>query len=138
MNVLYFETSAVVAWLLSEDRGDEIRETVDAAEVIVTSALTIAEAERTLVRAETRGAVRPADGMRLRGALQRSGSDWIRMAVSEDVLARAGRSFPVEPVRALDALHLATALEFTRAFPDLRILSLDTRVLDNARALGIL
>ena len=32
---------------------------------------------------------------------------------------------------------LTTALEFAQAFPDLRILSFDDRILDNARALGL-
>jgi len=59
------------------------------------------------------------------------------MALSEEVLARASRPFPVEPVRTLDAIHLATALEFTAAFPDLRLVSCDSRVRENAEALGI-
>ena len=59
------------------------------------------------------------------------------MAVTSDVLARAGRAFPVEPVRTLDAIHLATALEFVATYPDLRILSFDERVRSNAEALGI-
>jgi len=43
----------------------------------------------------------------------------------------------VEPVRTLDAIHLATTLAFTRAFSDLEIVSFDRRLLENARALGI-
>ena len=49
------------------------------------------------------------------------------MAVTDGVLARAGSPFPVEPVRTLDAIHLATALELATAFPDLRVLSFDRR-----------
>lgn len=59
------------------------------------------------------------------------------MTITEDVLSRAARGFPIEPVRTLDALHLATALAFTAVFPDLEILSLDRRITDNARALGL-
>ena len=69
--------------------------------------------------------------------LQRAGPAWMTMAVSEEILARAGRPFPVEPVRTLDAVHLATALEFAKAFPDLRVISRDARILDNAQALGL-
>jgi hypothetical protein len=60
------------------------------------------------------------------------------MTVSDEVLRRAGRTFPVEPVRTLDAIHLATALEFTAVYPDLRVLSYDRRIRGNAEALGIL
>lgn len=137
MSSLYLETSAVLNWLLGQARADEVRESVDAAEVIVTSALTFTETERALVRAENEGILRAADGQRLRGLLQRASAGWMRMMISEEILSRAGRHFPVEPVRTLDAVHLATALAFSKAFSDLRLLSLDRRLLDNARALGI-
>lgn len=137
MSSLYLETSAVLNWLLGQARADEVRESVDAAEVIVTSALTFTETERALVRAENEEILRAADGQRLRGLLQRASAGWMRMMISEEILSRAGRPFPVEPVRTLDAVHLATALAFSKAFSDLRLLSLDRRLLDNARALGI-
>ncbi len=137
MSSLYLETSAVLNWLLGQARADEVRESVDAAEAIVTSALTFTETERALVRAENEGILRAADGQRLRGLLQRASAGWMRMMISEEILSRAGRPFPVEPVRTLDAVHLATALAFSKAFSDLRLLSLDRRLLDNARALGI-
>jgi predicted nucleic acid-binding protein len=134
---LYVETSAVLTWLLGQTHADDVRARVDAAEVVMTSSLTFAETERAVVRAESERLIRAADGQRLRGLLQRASSGWMRMTVSEDILARAGRPFPVEPVRTLDAIHLATALAFTRAFSDLQLLSFDRRLLDNARALGI-
>lgn len=42
--------------------------------------------------------------------LERAQAHWTLFQVSEAVLARARRPFPVEPIRTLDALHLATAL----------------------------
>ncbi len=137
MNALYLETSALLTWLLGQAQADEVRAAVDESEVVVTSVLTFAETERALVRAEHEDLVRAADGQRLRGILQRASTGWMRMTISEEILARAGRPFPVEPVRTLDAIHLATALAFTKAFDELRLLSLDRRLLGNARALGI-
>jgi predicted nucleic acid-binding protein len=134
---LYIETSAVLAWLLGQAHADDVRAKVDDAEVVMTSSLTFAETERAVVRAEHERLIRAADGQRLRGLLQRASAGWMRMTVSEEILARAGRTFPVEPVRTLDAIHLATALAFTKAFSDLQVLSLDRRLVDNARALGI-
>jgi hypothetical protein len=40
-------------------------------------------------------------------------------------------------VRTLDALHLATALLFMQAFPDLQMLTIDQRIYVNSQALGI-
>jgi predicted nucleic acid-binding protein len=102
----------------------------------ITSALTFAEAARAVVRARVAG--------RLKSAEERTVLRWLHafrrrcavVAVTSDVLARAGRPFPVEPIRTLDALHLATA-ELLGEPPQLvTILTRDARVVDNAKALG--
>ena len=58
------------------------------------------------------------------------------MEVTAEVLGRAAEPFPAEPVRTLDAVHLATALELRRAWPDLMVLSSDRRVRAGAAGLG--
>jgi hypothetical protein len=52
------------------------------------------------------------------------------------VLARVRRPFPVEPIRTLDAVHLATAELLGEAPQLVTIVTRDVRVRDNARALG--
>lgn len=49
---------------------------------------------------------------------------------------RAGRLFPVEPVRTLDAIHIATAELLGDPPPLIAFITRDKRVADNARALG--
>ena len=102
----------------------------------ITSALTFAEASRAIVRARVAGRLSRAD--------ERASLRWLRtfkrrcdlIAVTDTVLARAGRPFPVEPIRTLDAVHLATA-ELLGEPPQLiTVLTRDARVIDNARALG--
>lgn len=137
MGTLYLETSAVLAWLFDQSRADEVRAAVDAAEQIVTSSLTLAETERALVRAENQKTLRAGDAQKLRGILQRAQTSWLRMSVSDYVLTRASMPYPVEPIRTLDAIHLATALTFTKGLPDLQVLSLDRRIQQNAEAMGI-
>ena len=137
MSTLYLETSAVLTWLFGESDAEQVRSVVDGAKTIATSELTLTECERALIRAEHQALLTGGDAQRLRGLLSRAKRAWVRMAVSDRVLARAAQSFPAEPVRTLDAIHLATALELTKAFPELRVLSFDRRVIDNAEALGI-
>ena len=137
MSTVYLETSALLAWLLGEPRAGEARAEIDAAESVVTSALTLLEAERALLRAEREELLREGQARRLRGILARTRDAWMSMQVQGEVLNRASRPFPVEPVRTLDAVHLATALVFTEAFPDLRVLTFDRRIAENAEALGI-
>ncbi len=56
--------------------------------------------------------------------------------VTDSVLARAGRPFPFEPVRTLDAVHLAT-VELLGEPPQLvTIVTRDRRVKENAELLG--
>lgn len=137
MSTVYLESSAIIAWMLGEPRAPDIKQSLDAASTVVTSELAMLESLRALVRAERLSRINEGDAQRLRGNLRRVSEGWIRMEISDEVLARAGRPFPVEPVRTLDAVHLATALCFTQSFPDLTILSLDDRILENARALGL-
>ena len=65
-----------------------------------------------------------------------AGAGWAILELSREVAERAEGPFPVEPVRTLDALHLASALLLRQALPDLRILSTDDRVRSNGRGLG--
>ena len=138
MKVIYLETSALLHWLLGQSGAAEVRRQVDRAETVLTSMLTLTEAERALIRAEGEGLLKEGDAQRLRGLLNKAQLSWMRMAISGDVLGRAARPFPVEPVRTIDAIHLATALEFAAAYPNLRVLSYDGRVRGNAEALGIM
>jgi len=137
LKTIYFETSALLAWLFGEPRGAEVKRTIDRAETVVTSALTLVEAERALARAEASSLITAGDAERLRGFLARSKAGWMLMEISEDVRMRASRTFPSEPIRTLDAIHLATALVFMRVFPTLELFSYDQRILRNAGALGI-
>ena len=58
------------------------------------------------------------------------------VAITDAVLARVRRPFPVEPIRTLDAVHLATAELLDEPPQLMTIVSRDDRVRDNAVALG--
>jgi len=132
----YVETSALVAAGLEGDvtavnaiRGEGRR---------IASALTLAETRRTLAVAVVRG--------RLSQPQLRSRLAWLRrfesrceiVEISSSVLARLGRPFPVEPVRSLDAIHLAT-IEMLEVEPSLvAVVTRDRRVRENAIAMGYL
>ena len=102
----------------------------------VTSALTIAEAARAILCARA-GARLTADEERaVVRALRRFERRSYVVAVTDAVLARVRRPFPVEPIRTLDAVHLATA-ELLGEPPQLvTVVTRDACVRDNARALG--
>jgi predicted nucleic acid-binding protein len=102
----------------------------------VTSALTFAEGARAIVSARVSGRLTPAEERAAVRGLRVFERRCYVVAITDAVLARVGRPFPVEPVRTLDAVHLATA-ELLGEPPQLvTIVTCDARVSDNARALG--
>jgi predicted nucleic acid-binding protein len=133
---LYAESSAVLAWLLGEPGADELYDRMRSADSVVTSDLTFVECDRRLARLATNGELSEADGATLRGELSITSPRWSVLRVGPAVVERARQRFPKEPVRSLDALHLATALVAKAAAPDLVFLSLDDQLRANARALG--
>jgi predicted nucleic acid-binding protein len=138
VSAVYLETSAVLRWLLGESDAQEIAARIQEAAEPVCSVLTILETHRVLIRAERE---RPSRGRQLgllRRQLAEASADWNVLEITPQVCVRAGEPFPVEPVRTLDAIHLATALHFARAFPGLSVLTFDERIVVNLDPLGLL
>jgi predicted nucleic acid-binding protein len=103
---------------------------------LATSALTFAEAGRAIIRARRDSRLGADDE---RAAVYALGVFERRchvVAVTDAILARVRRPFPVEPVRTLDAVHLATAEELGEPPQLVTIVTRDARVKENARALG--
>lgn len=132
--IRYIESSALLAALLERDTA--ARKAVRALGGRVTSALTLAEAARAIVRARISKRLTPSKERAAIKALRVFERRCYVVAVTDSVLARAGRPFPIEPVRTLDAVHLATA-ELLGEPPQLvTIVTRDRRVKVNAEALG--
>ncbi len=132
---LYVETSALIAWLLGEPDGSHAADVMRAASEVVTSDLTFVECGRALHQATFARRLQRQAVLRALERLDEAAAPWIRHALTPTILQRAAERFPREPIRALDALHLATALVVREIRPDLVILSFDNRVVENARAL---
>lgn len=71
-----------------------------------------------------------------RRRLDAAAAHWQILRLDDVELERARLPFPAEPLRALDALHLASALLGSAAVRGLALLSLDERVRASAAALG--
>jgi hypothetical protein len=71
-----------------------------------------------------------------RAALGAPASGWTLLRVEAEVVDRARRPFPGQPIRTLDALHLASARAARAAVPGLSLLGLDRRVRGAGAALG--
>lgn len=104
---------------------------------MIASDLTVLECERTLVRGVATGVLTERNARGRHTALARMSARWRLMPISPEVLDRARRPFPAEPVRSLDAIHLASAMLAADSGTELAVLSLDRRVRASAVALGL-
>ncbi len=137
MSAVYLETSAVVRWLLGEPDAPRIVRCIEESTEPLCSSLTILGTQRALARAERERPSRVQQIRRLRRQLGEVSADWHLLEITPGIRIRAGEPFPIEPVRTLDAIHLATALQFANAFPGLPVLTFDQRILANLDPLGL-
>jgi len=137
VTILYAESSAVLSWLLGEPHQHDIVAELSRADEVVTSTITAIECGRALLRARIDGRVKPTEEMAALRLLDDAVERWTVLGLSDEVDQRARQEFPNEPLRTLDALHLATASVFAEALGGIRMLSLDERVRTNARSLGM-
>jgi len=113
-----------------------MKEILDQAEFVVASDLTLVECDRALIKAEAAGQLSQLEAGERRELLEATSSRWTLLKLGGEILDRARRRFPLEPIRALDSLHLATALLARAAFSEIALLSLDQRIRDNGAAFG--
>ncbi len=73
----------------------------------------------------------------LRDLFTETTTSWALIEITKEIREGASQTFPVEPVRSLDAIHLTTALEFLKIYPEMKVLSFDKRINDNLPQLGL-
>jgi len=134
---LYAESSAVLGWLLDERSAADVRRSLVAAEIIVASDLTLIECDRVMLRAAALGELTEAEAADRRAHLTAAASHWQILRIAPEIVERARQPFPGEPIRTLDAIHLASALVARTAVVGLTLLSLDDRVRKAGKKLGL-
>ena len=103
---------------------------------MLASSLTLIECDRGLIRAVAMKLLPEAMAAERRAVLARTADHWVVFDLDAEVTDRARRPFPAEPIRTLDAIHLATAVLARAMVPDLALLSLDERVRGSAEQMG--
>ena len=137
MTVIYLETSALLTWLFGEPDASQIINTINGADLIVTSELLRIETMRALKRALHEKLISPEQLETLIQTFRDYIKTCFRMSIDESVVAGATVDFPAEPVRSLDAIHLSTALEYKKLYPELKLLTTDARLKQNTALLDL-
>jgi uncharacterized protein with PIN domain len=133
---VYAETSGILRWLFDEPQGEEIFERLRSSPKVVCSRLTLVESHRAIRRAVALEDLLEADAAAVRATLAQAAARWGVLEISPQVASRAEQGFPTEPVRTLDAVHLASALVLRYSIPGLVVITTDVRVRQNASQLG--
>jgi hypothetical protein len=134
--ILYAESSAVLRWLFNDVMADQIFDDLVDATKVVCSRLTLVECRRAARRALSESRIVEAQLSEVLSVFAQSAARWAVLELTPDVAERAGGRFPVEPVRTLDAIHLASMGVLRESLPELVVLSTDARVRENSAQLG--
>jgi predicted nucleic acid-binding protein len=132
----YAESSAVLSWLMDEPAAASVRAVLADAEIIVASDLTLIECDRVLLRARLLGELSEVEAADRRAHLTVAASHWQVLRIGAEVVARAREPFPGDPIRTLDAIHLASALLARSAIAGLQLLSVDSRIRTAGERIG--
>ena len=103
---------------------------------VACSRLTLIESHRAVRRAVVLNDLVETSAADVRATLTQAAARWAVLEISPDVASCAEQSFPVEPVRTLDAIHLASALLLRHSVPNLVVVTTDDRIRANALQLG--
>jgi predicted nucleic acid-binding protein len=126
--ILYLDTSAVLRSVVETGTSPEIEQRIRVARVLVSSRLSLVESCRALLRLRTLGAV-PVE--RLADAEREVAAIWSRCElwdISRHVCETACIVAQNQPLRALDAIQLATFFLARRRLEQLELLTVDDRL----------
>src|ERR1700687_5401972 len=103
---LYAESSAALAWLLEQDHGELVADTLAQAELVIASDLTMIEWDRGLIRAGGLAELHESDAVHRQARLAAVSTRWTLLGLDEEIIERARRPFSSAPGRTLDAIPL--------------------------------
>ena len=133
---VYAESSAILAWILGEGSAPSVVETLAEAGAVFASELTVIEVDRGLDRSARDARLTPRQLSEARSVLNKAIAVWTIVEIRGEIVERARRPFPQEPIRTLDAIHLASALAIRETVGPVSLLTLDARVRRSAYELG--
>ena len=108
--ITYLDTSALVKTIIAEPETEIAMDIWNASDVRLTSLITYAEARAALAAASRDRRLAGRARTAARETLDHRWLDLVEAAVSDEVVHLAGDLADSDPLRAFDAVHLASAL----------------------------
>jgi uncharacterized protein len=130
---VFFDTSALTKRYVEEEGSEQVRTLCAEADALGVSVLVVPELISTLCRLVREGRLSSGDYQILKSAVQTDLSDADLCDLSQGAFEQALRCLELHPLRALDALHVGSALVYQ---PDLFV-SADRRQAEAAGREGL-
>lgn len=131
--VLYVDTSAILRAVLENGTSPELEARLAESRFLITSRIALVEAARAFLRLRTQGV--PEE--KLADCAREADAFWARCTIWEltpEICELAGQVAPLQSLRTLDALHLATYLLARRKLGTVDLLTADNRLEQAARS----
>jgi predicted nucleic acid-binding protein len=135
--IRYFDSSALVKRYVREEGSTRVRRLLRQG-VAATARYSIVEMVSALARRARQGDLAPAEVERVARAIHADAARLTLVELTEPVASHAGDLLLAHPLRAADAVQLASCLVLReRASPDVRFMTYDTRLAAAAEAEGV-
>jgi uncharacterized protein len=109
--MFFFDSSALTKRYVEEPGSDDVRDLCADADEVGVSIICLPEILSAAYRLKREGRLGTLDAARLRRELEADLAEATVMGLDESVVERAGDLLATNTLKALDALHVATALE---------------------------
>jgi predicted nucleic acid-binding protein len=130
---VFFDTSALSKRYVEEPGSEQVRSLSSTADALGVSVLVVPELISTLCRLVREGRLSPENYQSLKSAVQTDLADADLCDLSQDAFDQALHCLERHPLRALDALHVGSALVYQ---PDIFV-SADRRQIEAADREGL-
>ena len=136
--ILYLDSSAIVKRYVAEHASGDVVSLMAASEANATSLVSRAEVAAALARAVRLGVVDGAGGRHAQQRFAREWTDFVRVPVTEALVARAGTLAWDQALRGYDAIQLAAALAWQEAIGlDVTVATFDRKMWETAPLAGL-
>jgi len=137
--ILYLDTSALVKLYVEEPGTEEVKERVEAAQIVSTSRVAYVEARAGIARKFRKGELSREEYKHMVEDLEKDWESYFIVEVSESVAKLGGELTDRHPLRGFDAIHLASALLLkNKTRSDVSFSCFDEKLKEAAQAEGLI
>ncbi len=135
--IVYFDTSSLIKLLIWEENSRETGAVAASAVGLATSSLSYVEIASTLARKTREGRLPPTERKKVQHQFDEEWLNFSQIPMDEAILHQAALLSDKQALRALDAIHLASAVVLRKTYgPKVHFLSADRHLLHAAQKLS--